>query len=79
MIRSSKGRFFKKRFSKLNFPKTVLVTIIANSKKMKMKKSHLPMIFLKYCSPYPIFLKFHFFPSKKGVGLGQGRELFVFI
>ena len=46
MIRSSRDHiFFKKIFSKLDFLKTVLVTIIANSEKMKMKKSYLAMTF----------------------------------
>ena len=45
MIRSSRDHFSEKRFSKLDFLKTVLVTIIANSEKKKMKKSHLPMTF----------------------------------
>ena len=45
MIRSTRDHFFLKRSSKLDFLKTVLVTIIANSEKMKMKKSQLPMTF----------------------------------
>ena len=45
MIRSTRDHFFLKRSSKLDFLKTVLVTIIGNSEKMKMKKSQLPMTF----------------------------------
>ena len=41
MIRSSRDHFFKKDFLNL----TVLTTIIANSEKMEMKKSHLSMTF----------------------------------
>ena len=35
--------------------------------------------FFKNCSPYPIFGIFHFPPTKKGVGLGEGRELCILI
>ena len=36
-------------------------------------------ILLKIAPTYSIFLKFHFPPSKKEVGLGGGTELCVFI
>ena len=64
------GPLFEKRFPKLDFLKAVSVTMIANSEKMKIKKSHplndfyvfsppllmvSPKDFLKNCSPYPIF------------------------
>ena len=45
MIRSGKDHFFKKIFSKLDFLRTVLVTIMANSEKMKMKKYILIILF----------------------------------
>ena len=45
MIRSVKDHFFKKIFSKLDFLRTVLVTIMANSEKMKMKKYILIILF----------------------------------
>ena len=38
MLRGTRYHFFKKIFPKIDFVKTVSVTIIANSKKMKMKK-----------------------------------------
>ena len=36
-LRSSRTHFFKENFSKLNLTKTVTVTMIANSEKMKKK------------------------------------------
>ena len=39
------GPLYLKIFPKLDFLKAVLGTIIANSDKIKMKKSHLPMNF----------------------------------
>ena len=89
MIRSSRDHFFKKDFLNL----TVLTTIIANSEKMKMKKSYLSMTFSfplpsPFWSPTQIFYKIatptQFFGNsspfqKRGVELGEGRELYVFI
>ena len=43
MLRGTRDHFFKKIFPKIDFVKTVSVTIIANSKKMKMKKNHIPI------------------------------------
>ena len=42
MLRGTRYHFFKKMFPKIDFVKTVSVTIIANSKKMKMKKKSHP-------------------------------------
>ena len=92
MIRSARGDLFKKRFSKLDFLKTVLVIIIANSDKMKMKKSHLPMTFAfplpsPFWFPPQIFLKFapstQFFgnfisPFKKRGETGRELENYVY-
>ena len=41
---------FKKRFPKLDY-KAVSVVMIAKSEKMKMKKSHLPLIFWYFLHP----------------------------
>ena len=60
MIRSTRDHFSKKRFSKLDFLKTVLVSIIANSEKTKMKTSHLPMIF-EFPLPFPLVSHTDFF------------------
>ena len=66
---------------------------IANCEKMRMEKSYLPItfafplhsffgfplqIFLELF-PLPNFLEISFPPSKKGLVLGGGRELCVFI
>ena len=70
MLRSTKDHFSEKGFRKLDFPKIVSVTIIANSGKIKMKKSHPPttLAFPLPCTfwfPLKIFLKIapptHFF------------------
>ena len=65
MIRSTRDHLFYKRFSKLEFLKTVSVIIIANSEKIKMKKSHLFMTFAfplptPFWFPQQIFLKIAF-------------------
>ena len=88
---STRDYFFQKKFPKLYFLKVVSVVMIANSKNMKIKKSHpsynfgfpLPSpfrfshIFLESL-PYPLFRKFHFTLWKKRVGRGRGiRNLCV--
>ena len=91
MLRITRDHFlYNKKFPKLVFLKAVSVTMIANSEKVKMKKtfpcydicisSSLPLLvfpadFLKNCSHYPVFWIIP--PSKEGVG--GGRKLFVFI
>ena len=54
MITSTREHFFKKRFSKLDFLKTALVTITANSEKRKWKNhnSFWPL----HSSTFPLFL-----------------------
>ena len=42
MFESIRGYLLKKRLPKLVFLKTVSFTMVANSEKMKMKKSHSP-------------------------------------
>ena len=92
MIRGRRDHFFKKRFSKLDFLKAVSVIIVANSEKMKMKKSHLSMTFafplpspfsptdfFKNCSPYSVFRKFHSLPFKKRTGTWRGEENYVYL
>ena len=91
MLRSTRDHFFQKRFPKLNFLKTVSVTIITNREKMKVKKSHplynfcissflalllLQIDFLKNCSTTQFFG--NFIPSSEK-GLGGGRKLCIFI
>ena len=72
--------FSKISFPNLDFLKAVSVTMIANSEKMKMKKSHLilvsPTDFLKKFLPLPYFLETLSSPLKKGVG--GGRKLMCF-
>ena len=77
MIRSARDHFFKKRFSELDFLKTVSVTIIAENENEKIPSpydlyifSAIPILvsptdFFKNCSPYPIFWIFNFPPLKR--------------
>ena len=83
-------KLFWKKFCKLNFLKAVSDTTIADSNKIKMKKSNHPYDlcissplplrepseFLRNCSPYPIFLNFHFPASKKRVIRGVGTYIY---
>ena len=67
------GRIFSKtNFPNLDFLKAVSVTMIANSGKMKMRKSHLILVsftdFLRRSLPLPNLLETFSFPLKKGVG-----------
>ena len=62
MPRSSRNHFLKKGFPKLDFLIAVSVTMIANSEKMKMKKSYPPYELcisspLPFWFPPPKFLK----------------------
>ena len=80
IIRNTRDHFF----SKLDFLKTVSVTIIAKNRKSKNPISLWPLHFLcllllvsrtdffKNFSPYPSFWIFHFLPSKKRSGTGRG-------
>ena len=95
MLRSTRGNFFKKRFPKLDFLKTVSVPMIANSEKIKRKKFHppydlcisspLPFLvsptdFLRNCSPYPVFFGLLLPSFKYKAGqVGRGRKLCAFI
>ena len=80
ILRSARDNFSKISFPNLDFLKAVSVTMIANSEKMKMKKSHLilvsPTDFLKKFLPLPYFLETLSSPLKKGVG--GGRKLMCF-
>ena len=86
MIRSkprcARDHFFKKTFPRLDFLKVVLVTKIANSEKMKVKKFRppydlsisspsllaSPTDFYENCSFYPIFWNFFSFNKRGGSG-----------
>ena len=83
MIRSTRDQFFLKKISKLDFLKTVSVTIIAENENKKISSPYdlyifsvfpllvFPTNFFKNCSPYPIFWIFHF-PLQKMGGTGRG-------
>ena len=72
--------FSKKGFPKLDFLKVVPVTMIANSEKMKTKKSHYilvaPADFFKKFLTLHTFLETSSSTLKKGVG--RGRKLMCF-
>ena len=55
MVRSTTDHILKKRFPKLDFLEAVSVTIIANSDKMEMKKSHSPLRPLHFFSSSPLW------------------------
>lgn len=86
MFRITTDHFFKKRFPKLDFLNGMSVTMIANSKKMKLKKSHPPCDLCisspvsvsphrpcKKLSPLPSFL--YILPSKKRIGVYSTKNL----
>ena len=88
ILRSIRDHFFKKGFRKLDFSKIVSIKIIADSEKMRMKKSHPPstfafplpctfwfpiQVFLKIAPPTH-FLEISFLPFKKGGGRGGGEN-----
>ena len=70
-LRSSRSHFFKESFSKLNLTKTVVVTMIANSEKMKKKylkfflERFYPKDVLRNCSCLTQFYGNFISPSKK--------------
>ena len=60
ILRSARDKFFlEKTFPKIDLLKAMSIIMIANSEKMKMKKSYSFLVFLtnfiKNFSPYPIF------------------------
>ena len=85
MVRSTRDHFF---FLKKKILKTVSVTIIANSEKMRMKKIRLSMAFAFPLPssfwfpqhtpfkmlPQPNFLEISFLPFKKRGGTGRGQR-----
>ena len=88
---STRDNFFQKKFPKLYFLKVVSVVMIANSKKMKIKKSHPPYnlwissplpfsfppyIFRKLALPTFSEVSFHPLKKKGWEGVG-GLETYV--